>query len=58
MEDAAGDVTGQMEDEDDWNGFLSDAVTERTRGDGVVEDWKPGDPVTPQYVQTLAGYTQ
>ncbi|XP_058265103.1 protein unc-119 homolog B isoform X2 [Hemibagrus wyckioides] len=72
-EDEAGDKTGEKEDEEDeedeergdvmgqmeeWNGFLSDGVTERTRGDEVVVDWKPGDPVTPQYVLTLAGYTQ
>ncbi|XP_060748752.1 protein unc-119 homolog B isoform X2 [Tachysurus vachellii] len=48
------DTMGQMEKMEDWNGFL----LERTRGDEVVVDWKPGDPVTPQYVLTLAGYTQ
>lgn len=53
-----GDVTGQMKDTEEWNGFLSGGVTVRGRGDEVVVDWKPGDPVTPQYVLTLAGYTQ
>ncbi|XP_026990540.1 protein unc-119 homolog B [Tachysurus fulvidraco] len=52
------DTRGQNEKMEDWNGFLLDGVTERTRGDEVVVDWKPGDPVTPQYVLTLAGYTQ
>ncbi|GAA6088010.1 protein unc-119 homolog B, partial [Tachysurus ichikawai] len=52
------DTMGQMEKMENWNGFLLDGVTERTRGDEVVVDWKPGDPVTPQYVLTLAGYTQ
>ncbi|XP_077068965.1 protein unc-119 homolog B-B-like [Siphateles boraxobius] len=42
-------------DVEDWNGFIS--------GEGlaakeeVLLDWKPGDPVTPQYVLRLPGYT-
>ncbi|XP_060758327.1 protein unc-119 homolog A [Neoarius graeffei] len=54
-----GDMMGQMKDMEEWNGILLDGVTERTREDSmVVVDWKPGDPVTPQYVLTLARYTQ
>ncbi|KAI5096998.1 protein unc-119-like B, partial [Silurus meridionalis] len=48
-----GDVMGQTEDAEEWNGFLG-----RTRRfEELVVNWKPGDPVTPQYVLTLAGYT-
>lgn len=46
---------GDKRDVEDWNGFIS--------GEGlaakeeVLLDWKPGDPVTPQYVLRLPGYT-
>ncbi|KAG1968051.1 protein unc-119 homolog B [Pimephales promelas] len=46
---------GDKRDVVDWNGFIS--------GEGLAAkeeallDWKPGDPVTPQYVLRLPGYT-
>ncbi|KAB5553554.1 hypothetical protein PHYPO_G00039970 [Pangasianodon hypophthalmus] len=32
-----GDVTGEMKDMEEWNGFLSDGVTEKTRGDATAD---------------------
>lgn len=40
---------GEMRDVEDWNGFLA-AGEEHAAQEEVVLDWKPGDPVTPQYV--------
>lgn len=48
---------GEMtRDVEDWNGFLA-AGGEHAAQEEVVLDWKPGDPVTPQYVLRLPGYT-
>ncbi|KAA0705663.1 Protein unc-119 -like protein [Triplophysa tibetana] len=48
---------GEMRDVEDWNGFLA-ARGEHAAPEEVMLDWKPGDPVTPQYVLRLPGYTE
>lgn len=56
-EEEIAEMQGRRDKRDvvDWNGFIS--------GEGlaakeeVLLDWKPGDPVTPQYVLRLPGYT-
>lgn len=45
-------VDGGMED---WNGFISGAAAQNGE---VVGEWMPGDPVTPQHVLWLNGYTR
>ncbi|XP_073713357.1 protein unc-119 homolog B-B [Misgurnus anguillicaudatus] len=45
----------EQRDIEDWNGFI--AGEEDAAEEEIVPDWKPGDPVTPQYVLTLPGYT-
>ncbi|XP_028843645.1 protein unc-119 homolog B-A-like [Denticeps clupeoides] len=42
-------------DMDEWNGFIPG---EAGADVGVITEWRAGDPVTPQYVLRLAGYTQ
>ncbi|KAL0197726.1 hypothetical protein M9458_006266, partial [Cirrhinus mrigala] len=46
---------GDLRDMGVWNGFISGG--ELTAEEEVLLDWKPGDPVTPQYVLRLPGYT-
>ncbi|XP_071375104.1 protein unc-119 homolog B-A [Centroberyx affinis] len=44
---------------EDWNGFISgEAASVAPEEEQVVAEWKPGDPVTPQYVLRLNGYTK
>ncbi|XP_051570561.1 protein unc-119 homolog B-B [Myxocyprinus asiaticus] len=43
----------ELRDVEDWNGFITECAGEEE----VVLDWKPGDPVTSQYVLRLPGYT-
>ncbi|KAM9346059.1 matrix metallopeptidase 25a [Symphorus nematophorus] len=44
---------------EDWNGFISGGAAVGEAEDGeVVAEWRPGDPVTPQHVLWLNGYTQ
>ncbi|XP_056309681.1 protein unc-119 homolog B-A [Danio aesculapii] len=45
---------GCLRDVEDWNGFISGGPAAEEE---VLLDWKPGDPVTPQYVLRLPGYT-
>ncbi|XP_056256717.1 protein unc-119 homolog A [Seriola aureovittata] len=49
-------VDGGMED---WNGFMSGgaALGEAEEGE-VVDEWTPGEPVTPQHVLRLNSYTK
>ncbi|KAL6476575.1 hypothetical protein MHYP_G00150740 [Metynnis hypsauchen] len=49
---------GEVRDMEEWNGFLLEGTTEKGQEDDVLVEWKPGDPVTPQYVLRLAGYTE
>ncbi|XP_040918310.1 protein unc-119 homolog A [Toxotes jaculatrix] len=44
---------------EDWNGFISGGATlgEAENGE-VVAEWRPGEPVTPQHVLWLNGYTE
>nr|XP_021329969.1 protein unc-119 homolog B [Danio rerio] len=62
-EDEAEDVEEEMADAqdrgglrnvEDWNGFISGGPAAEEE---ALLDWKPGDPVTPQYVLRLPGYT-
>ncbi|XP_038593060.1 protein unc-119 homolog B-A [Micropterus salmoides] len=49
-------VDGGMED---WNGFVSGGTTLQEAEEGeVVAEWRPGEPVTPQYVLQLNSYTR
>ncbi|MEQ2294701.1 hypothetical protein AMECASPLE_006605 [Ameca splendens] len=49
-------VDGGMEE---WNGFISMGTTSvQAENDGVVTEWKPGEPVTPQQVLQLNSYTK
>lgn len=45
-------VDGGMED---WNGFVSGPAAQNGE---VVGEWLPGEPVTPQHVLWLNGYTR
>ncbi|XP_056144333.1 protein unc-119 homolog B [Lampris incognitus] len=59
-EQAVVEQDGRMADDrsmEEWNGFISGDVGVA----GVVveeEEWKPGDPVTPQHILRLKGYTR
>lgn len=44
-----------LRDVEDWNGFISGGALGAE--DEVLLDWKPGEPVTTQYVLRLPGYT-
>ena len=47
--------------EEDWNGFLSgtaEGPVEEGREESAHPEWKRGDPVTPQHVLRLRGYTR
>uniref|UniRef100_A0A8C2CXE0 Unc-119 lipid binding chaperone B homolog 2 n=1 Tax=Cyprinus carpio TaxID=7962 RepID=A0A8C2CXE0_CYPCA len=46
---------GDLRDMAVWNGFISGGGL--AAEEEVLLDWKPGDPVTPQYVLRLPGYT-
>ncbi len=46
---------GDLRDVEVWNGFISGAGL--AAEEEALLDWKPGDPVTPQYVLRLPGYT-
>ncbi len=46
---------GDLRDVEVWNGFISGAGL--AAEEEALLDWKPGDPVTPQYVLSLPGYT-
>ncbi|RXN33697.1 unc-119 -like protein [Labeo rohita] len=46
---------GDLRDTEVWNGFISGGGL--AAEEEVLLDWKPGDPVTPQYVLRLPGYT-
>uniref|UniRef100_A0A673GZX2 Protein unc-119 homolog B-B-like n=1 Tax=Sinocyclocheilus rhinocerous TaxID=307959 RepID=A0A673GZX2_9TELE len=46
---------GDLRDMEVWNGFISGGGL--AAEEEVLLDWKPGDPVTPQYVLMLPGYT-
>ncbi|XP_043091712.1 protein unc-119 homolog A [Puntigrus tetrazona] len=46
---------GDLRDMEVWNGFISGARF--AAEEEALLDWKPGDPVTPQYVLRLPGYT-
>ncbi|XP_066498310.1 protein unc-119 homolog B-A [Hoplias malabaricus] len=48
----------EVRDVEDWNGFLLEGKTERGQEEEVLVEWKPGAPVTPQYVLRLSGYTE
>lgn len=41
----------------DWNGFLTGEAVAEAQGD-LWPNWDPNEPVTPQQVLRLAGYTQ
>ncbi|XP_030649767.1 protein unc-119 homolog A-like [Chanos chanos] len=42
-----------------WNGFISGgAQVDGETEDGILEEWKPGDPVTPRRVLRLTAYTE
>lgn len=44
---------------EDWNGFMSGGGAQGEEEEGeVVEEWRPGDPVTPQQVLRLKTYTR
>lgn len=45
---------GDLRDVEVWNGFISAGLAAEEE---ALLDWKPGDPVTPQYVLGLPGYT-
>ncbi|XP_072528109.1 protein unc-119 [Salminus brasiliensis] len=51
------DGRGEVRDMEEWNGFLAEGQAEYGQDEDVLVEWKPGDPVTPQYVLRLAGYT-
>ncbi|XP_042576180.1 protein unc-119 homolog B-like isoform X2 [Cyprinus carpio] len=46
---------GDLRDVEVWNGFISGAGL--AAEEEALLDWTPGDPVTPQYVLRLPGYT-
>ncbi len=46
---------GDLKGMEVWNGFISGAGL--AAEEEALLDWKPGDPVTPQYVLRLPGYT-
>ncbi|CAL8271903.1 unnamed protein product [Lota lota] len=57
---SAGDNSPPVEEE--WNGFISGAAEgpgeEEEQEERMHPEWKPGDPVTPQHVLRLKGYTK
>ncbi|KAI4872619.1 hypothetical protein NFI96_024581 [Prochilodus magdalenae] len=51
-------VVGEVRDMEEWNGFLLEGKAEKGQEEDLLVEWKPGDPVTPQHVLRLAGYTE
>ncbi|XP_077390530.1 matrix metallopeptidase 25a isoform X2 [Festucalex cinctus] len=56
-EECQGEI-GESKREEDWNGFISQGapLVEKEEGE-VVEEWRIGEPVTPQQVLRLNRYT-
>ncbi|TRY59928.1 hypothetical protein DNTS_017596 [Danionella cerebrum] len=46
----------ELKGAEEWNGFVSGGRL--AADEGKLLDWKPGDPVTPQYVLRLGRYTE
>ncbi|KAJ3600571.1 hypothetical protein NHX12_031551 [Muraenolepis orangiensis] len=54
------DEEEEEEEEEEWNGFLSGLEGPGTeeKEERTHPEWSPGDPVTPQHVLQLKGYTE
>ncbi|CAL8306162.1 unnamed protein product [Merluccius merluccius] len=44
--------------EEEWNGFILGAAEGPSKEESMHPEWKAGDPVAPQHVLQLKGYTQ